>query len=85
MTNPPFACACKRVAQCAAAGLALAGLAACVGGGGSTPAETAQATPTPEIPITPPAPTSEDFASAIDITGRDTFEGRLDLGTNINT
>ena len=77
MTDSAGARAFKRFAQLAAAGLALAGLTACGGGGGSSTPKTSTPT-TPEIPITPSAPTSEDFASAIDITGQDTFEGRLD-------
>ena len=76
MTDPPFARTFKRFALGAVLGLALAGLAACGGGGSSTPAKT---TPTaPEISITPSAPTPEELASAIDVTGQDTFEGRLD-------
>ena len=59
-TDPAFAHSFKRFAQCAVAGLALAGLAACGGGGSSTPAATAPTTPTPsnptEIPVTPAAP-----------------------------
>ena len=66
----------QRFARGAGVGLALGALAACGGGGGSsTPAKT---TPTPEMTITPPAPTAEDIASATDVTGRDTIEGRLD-------
>ena len=45
MTSSALAHSFKRFAQCAVAGLALAGLAACGGGGSSTPAET---TPDPE-------------------------------------
>ena len=72
-----------RLARGAVAGLALGVLAGCGGGGSSTPAKTMPApeTPTPEMTITPPAPTAptpEDIASATDVTGRDTIEGRLD-------
>ena len=61
----------QRLARGAVVGLALGGLAACGGGGSSKPG-------TPEMTITPPAPTAEDIASATDITGQDTIEGRLD-------
>ena len=93
-TSSAFGRTFKRFAQCAVLGLALAGLAACGGGSGSsTPAEKtptpdptpAEKTPTPtpdptppEIPITPSAPTAEELASAVDVTGQDTVEGRLD-------
>ena len=50
MTSYAFAHSFKRFAQCAVAGLALAGLAACGGGGSSTPARTA---PTPMEDPTP--------------------------------
>ena len=61
MTDPAFAHSFKRFAQCVVAGLALAGLAACGGGGSSTPAETTPTTPTPEPTPTPiPAPTTPD-------------------------
>ena len=60
-------------------------LVACGGGGSSTPAKTTPApetpapeTPAPEMTITPTAPTAEDIASAIDVTGQDTIEGSLD-------
>ena len=55
MTSSAFAPSFKRFARCAVAGLALAGLAACGGGGSSTPAATAPTTPTPDpTPSTPP-------------------------------
>ena len=43
-----------------------------------TPAPTPTPTTPPEIPITPSAPTPEELASAVDVTGQDTVEGRLD-------
>ena len=55
MTSSAFAHSFKRIAQLAVAGLALAGLAACGGGGSSTPAEE---TPTP-APDPDPAPTPD--------------------------
>ena len=60
MTSSAFAHSFKRFAQCAVVGLALAGLAACGGGGSSTPAETTPTTPDPAPTPTPtpdPAPT----------------------------
>ena len=74
MTDSAVARAFQRFARGAVVGFALAGLTACGGGGSST----ASKPTTPEMTITPSAPTSEDFASAIDITGRDSFEVRLD-------
>ena len=56
MTSPAFAPSFKRFAQCTVVGLALAGLAACGGGGSSTPAETAPTTPTPDPDPTPSTP-----------------------------
>ena len=54
MTSSALAHSFKRFAQCAVAGLALAGLAACGGGGSSTPAATTPTTPTTPTPSTPP-------------------------------
>ena len=56
MTSSAFAHSFKRIARLAVAGLALAGLAACGGGGSSTPAATTP-TPTPD-PTPAPAPST---------------------------
>ena len=56
MASSAFGRTFKRFAWCAVAGLALAGLAACGGGGSSTPAETAPTTPTPDPAPTTPTP-----------------------------
>ena len=54
MTSSALAHSFKRFAQCAVAGLALAGLVACGGGGGSsTPTPTTPDPTPPQIPITP--------------------------------
>lgn len=55
-----------------ALGIALAGLAGCGGGGSSTAPGTAPGPQTIVMPTTP------DFASAVDITGQGTVEGRIE-------
>ena len=63
----------QRLARGAVVGLALGGLAACGGGGSSTPA-------TPQMTITPGGDT---LANAVDVTGKETTEGRLDSPDDI--
>ena len=63
----------QRFARGAVVGLALGGLAACGGGGSSKPA-------TPQMTITPGGDT---LAYAVDVTGKETTEGRLDSPDDI--
>ena len=77
MTSSALAHSFKRFAQYAVVGFALAGLAACGGGGSSTPAET---TPR-EMTITP---SGDTIAEAIDITGMETVEGELDSADDVD-
>ena len=90
MTSSAFAHSFKRFAQCAVVGLALAGLAACGGGGSSTPAATAPTTPTPtpDIPITPaptdqPAPTADQLEAAVVIAAGETVDGTLESADDV--
>ncbi len=75
----------QRFARGAVVGLALGVLAACGGGGSSTPAKTTPTpetptpeTPTPEMTITPSAPTAAQLEAAPIISAGETVDGTLE-------
>ena len=76
----------QRFARGAGVGLALGALAACGGGGSSTPAKTTQTPETPETPAPEMTITQggDTLANAVDVTGMETVEGELDSADDVD-
>ena len=88
MTRSALAYSFKRFAQGAVVGFALTGLAACGGGGSSTPAKTIPTPTPPKISIRPaptdlPAPAEAELEAATVISAGETVTGTLESADDV--